>query len=113
MAVTHGLPPKVRDIDYLRNALTRPINKWCYERPGPDLFGLAAAYCFGIVTNHVFIDGNKRSGFMAAVIFLGMNGVRCDFQADDIVATMLKVADGSWGEAELAEWFRLNSDTRQ
>ena len=68
----HGGGAGVRDQNLLESALARPENLAAYGEP--DAIDLAAAYGFGISRNHAFIDGNKRTGFVAAVMFLRLNG---------------------------------------
>jgi death-on-curing protein len=101
-----GLDAGVRDENLLQAALGRPLNKWHYDEPKPDLFVLAAAYAFGVAKGHVFHDGNKRAAYVVAVTFLDINGIVCAPAQADIVDTMVAVADGSMSEAALAEWFR-------
>ena len=103
-----GLDAGVRDENLLKAALARPLNKWHYDEPRPNLFVLAAAYAFGIAKGYVFHDGNKRAAYVVALTFLEMNDVACAPAQTDIVETMVAVADGSMSEAELAEWFRSN-----
>jgi death on curing protein len=98
---SHG----VRDDGLIESALARPLNKWQYAEER-DLCALAAAYGFGLATNHGYIDGNKRIGFLAIATFLGLNGREVDAPELEVVRIMLRVADGSCGEAELAEWIR-------
>ncbi|MBL4693654.1 MAG: type II toxin-antitoxin system death-on-curing family toxin [Magnetovibrio sp.] len=104
-----GLSGDVRDENLLNAALGRPLNKWHYDEPKPDLFTLAAAYCFALVKGHVFHDGNKRTAYIVSVVFLELNGF--DFSPDqtDIVQTMLGAADGSISEDDLAKWFKTHS----
>ena len=109
VAVFGGLSAAVRDENLLKAALGRPLNKWHYDDPRPDIFTLAAAYCFALVKGHVFDDGNKRAAYIAAMVFLEMNGVSCVPEQADIVRTMLGAADGAVSESDLAKWFRLNS----
>jgi len=104
-----GLSGEIRDGNLLQAALGRPLNKWHYDEPKPDIFVLAAAYCFALVKGHVFHDGNKRAAYIVAIVFLELNGVTCAPDQADIVRTMLGAADGSIGEDRLAEWFELNS----
>jgi death-on-curing protein len=104
-----GLDAGVRDENLLQAALARPLNKWHYDESEPDLFGIAAAYAFGIAKGHVFHDGDKRAAYVVAVTFLEVNGVACVPGQGDIVETMVAVAEGSMTEAELAEWLRKNS----
>ena len=103
----HGGGAGVRDQNLLASALSRPQNLAAYGNP--DVSDLAAAYGFGISRNHAFIDGNKRTGFVAAVMFLRLNGY--NLIADDAskVLTMLAVAAGDISEAEFAAWIRLHA----
>jgi death-on-curing protein len=103
-----GLDAGVRDENLLQAALGRPLNKWHYDEPTPDLFVLAAAYAFGVAKGHVFHDGNKRAAYIVAVTFLDINGIVCTPAQADIVETMVADADGSMSEAVLADWFRNN-----
>lgn len=111
LAVTQfgGLSGNVRDENLLKAALGRPLNKWHYDEPKPDIFTLAAAYCFALVKGRVFDDSNKRTAHIVAVVFLEINGQICAPNQEDIVSTMLGAADGSVSEDQLSEWFRLNS----
>lgn len=104
-----GLGGAVRDPDLLRSALSRPHHKWHYEDPRPDLFDLAAAYCFGILKNHPLADGNKRTGYAVAALFLAGNGVECAPPDEAIVKAMPEVAGGDMDEAALAGWLREHS----
>lgn len=96
----------LRDEGMLRSALDRPVNKWNYERA--DLPELAAAYAFGLVKNHAFVDGNKRIAFMTMMTFLRVNKVR--FAPEQALATkmMLALAAGEVSEASLTRWMRDN-----
>ena len=69
----HGGSPGTRDEGLLESALARPQHKFAYAKR-PDLATLAAAYAFGLARNHGYVDGNKRTAFMAAYVFLGLNG---------------------------------------
>lgn len=101
-----GLSGAVRDENLLASALARPLNKWHYETLKPDLYALAAAYCYGLVTAHAFLDGNKRVAYIAATTFLELNGLEFARPQPEIVSVMLGAADGSVGETELEAWFR-------
>jgi death-on-curing protein len=101
----HGGHPGVRDDNVLESALARPRQKWnCGE--SADVAALAAAYAFGFVRNHLYKDGNKRIGFLALVTFLGMNDYDLEATDEDVVTTMLALADGSLTERRLASWVR-------
>ncbi len=104
-----GVSVEVRDESLLKAAVGRPLNKWHYEDPQPYIFQSAAAYCFGLVKGHGFHDGNKRTAYITAVVFLEINGHVCAPEQTDIVETILSAADGSVCEDELAVWFAANS----
>ncbi len=97
----------VRDIGLLESALDRPRNRLAYGRAA--LFDLAASLCCGIVRNHPFMDGNRRTALLAARAFLFLNGHELEPGEEDEVLTMVAVADGSLTEVELARWLRCNS----
>lgn len=100
----HGL----RDQGLLESALDRPKHLQHYENA--NLFQMATAYAHGIIKNHPFLDGNKRTGFMTAYSFLKINGRELTASEEDAVITMLGVAEGSIDEAALAKWFEENSE---
>lgn len=107
----HGGAAGVRDEGLLDSALARPINLAAYEEP--DAAALAASYALGLAKNHPFVDGNKRSAFVAMELFLTLNGYL--LMADDVacVLTMLAVAAGEIDEASLAAWIRAHSKKRK
>ena len=94
----------IRDEGLLESALMRPQMLVHYE-PSTRAPELAAAYAYGILKNHPFIDGNKRTAFLAAYVFLRDNGLRFMADQTDIVVHMLGAAAGSVSEQRLAEWF--------
>lgn len=83
----------MRELGALESAVARPQN-------------LAAAYAFGIARNHAFVDGNKRTAWVLARLFLALNGVRLLFEREEAIETMLALAAGELSEEELADWFR-------
>ena len=97
----------VRDEGLLDSALGRPQHRFAYGKP--TLFDLAASYAFGLVKNHPFIDGNKRTGFIVAVTFLELNGLR--FGASEVDATVrtLALAAGEMSETAYSAWLKANS----
>lgn len=105
----HGGRVGIRDRGLLQSALARPINLATYG--DPDAFALAAAYAFGIARNHPFIDGNKRTAFVAAAVFLLDNGYEIDAAEEAVVTVMLGVSDGTFSESKLASWLRANSSS--
>lgn len=100
----HGGGSGVRDGGMLDSALGHPINRWAYGED--DRCSLAAAYAFEVVRNHPFVDGNKRTGWVLARLFLMLNGVTLSFEAADATHHVLALAAGDLSEEELADWFR-------
>jgi death-on-curing protein len=100
----HGGLSGVLDACRVDAALARPQNLAAYG--SPDAAALAAAYAFGIARNHGFADGNKRSGWVIARLFLVDNGYSLRFDPADALRTMESAAAGTLSESELAEWFR-------
>lgn len=100
----HGGEHGVRDRGLIESALERPRFKWQYEQG--DLVALGGAYGFAITKNHGFRDGNKRAGFMAMYVFLGLNGLEIDAPEEEVVRVMEGVAKGAVSEAALVEWLR-------
>jgi death-on-curing protein len=107
----HGGSPGLRDEGLLESALDRPINKLRYE-PESDLSKIAAAYGFGLVRNHPFVDGNKRVAFQAMYVFLGLNGFRLEADETEVVTLVLSLAAGDIDEAALTDWLRNHIQTR-
>jgi death-on-curing protein len=97
----------IRDEGLLDSALSKPENLFAYGTP--SVFELAASYGFGLVKNHSFIDGNKRIGFVVAVVFLQLNCWRLEASEVDATLRTLALAAGELSEAEFAEWLRAHS----
>ena len=102
----HGGASGRRDEGLLDSALARPLNIVAYGEP--DVADLAAAYGFGLAKNHPFIDGNKRTAFLAVGLFLRLNGQRLVASQTDATLTMLQVAGSELSEPALADWLRKN-----
>jgi death-on-curing protein len=100
----HGGRQGVRDPALLESALARPVNRWGYG--DDDRCALAAAYAFGIARNHPFFDGNKRTAWVFARLFLALNGLALRFAPEDAIRAMLALAAGELGEEAIADWFR-------
>ena len=98
----------VRDSGLLASALAGPENIIAYEQDA-DIFRLAAAYIAGIVKNHPFVDGNKRTGTLAGIAFLALNGVEVEFDEPQIVAMIVGLAASEINEHELAVWLRASA----
>ena len=102
----HGGLSGVRDIGLLESALARPEHLTVYGEP--DAAEIAASYGYGIARNHPFLDGNKRTAFVAALLFLDFNGYMLNASDTEKVLTMLNVAAGEITQAEFADWIRRN-----
>jgi death on curing protein len=105
----HGGLEGVRDGGMLSSALARPKNLFAYSNPKPDLPALAAAYAFGIMKNHPFVDGNKRTAYVICRTFLKLNGTDIEATEVEKYMTFLAVADGSMSEETLADWIRAHA----
>ena len=106
----HGGLDGVRDAGLLDSAMGRPKNLALYGTP--DVAALAAAYGWGISRNHPFLDGNKRTGFVAAELFLGLNGYALTADDAQCVITMLSLAAGDLAEDDFAAWLRQHAQRR-
>ncbi len=106
----HGGLAGVRDVGLLDLALSRAPNLAAYGEA--DAAALAAAYGYGLSRNHPFIDGNKRTGFVAAELFLNLNGFELDATDADCVITMLSLAAGEVSEDAFAGWLRAHTQKR-
>lgn len=100
----HGGAEGIRDENLLESALARPQHLISYG--DPDIFALAAAYAFGIAKNHPFVDGNKRSAFMSAYVFLLRNGWEFHAAEADVVVMMNQLAASQRTEEEFAAWLK-------
>lgn len=107
----HGGSVGLRDQGLLESALARPQNLASYG--DPDAAACAAAYGYGLSRNHPFIDGNKRTAFVAVELFLFLNHHLLEAADADCVLTMLRVAEGSMSEEDFAAWIRQNSRKRR
>jgi death-on-curing protein len=109
----HGGPEGARDLGLLESALARPNNLFAYsEQEDVSIARLAAAYAKGIVANHPFVDGNKRTAFTVAVTFLKLNGLELTATKEDRVLTFWSLAAGEISEEQLALWFERNTTAR-
>ena len=103
-AAGFGGTRELRDEGLLESALQRPRNLHAYGED-PTLFDLAAAYCAGIVKNHLFVDGNKRAGALAATAFLDLNGYDFRPPEAEVVTVIMALAGGELEENSLVRWF--------
>ena len=105
----HGGITGIRDAGLLESALARPRNIWHYTESRPSLALLAAAYAFGICSNHPFFDGNKRTALVVSFAFLDVNGSEVTASQEDAYLTILALAAGDLTEDQLAAWFERNT----
>ena len=105
----YGGMPGIRDMKLLQSAVTMPAAGFGNSYFHDDLFEMASAYLFHIVKNHPFIDGNKRTGAVAAVVFLIMNGIEVDADEQSFEDLVLSVAYGKLTKAAIADFFRKNA----
>lgn len=106
----HGGAAGIRDEGLLDSALARPLNLLAYGEP--DFADLAAAYAVGPAKNHAFVDGNKRAAFLAAGLFLGLNGRRLTAPQAEATLVIVDLAAGENSEADFAAWLRTNTMRR-
>jgi death-on-curing protein len=105
--VEHGGAEGLRDESLLHSALGRPMNQFAYETT--DVVELAAKYTAGIVQNHPFVGGNKRTGFVVGVLFLELNGYRFTASEEAAARAILELAAGRMDEKGFCEFVRANS----
>ena len=103
----HGGALGLRDAGLLRSALARPRQHFAYDT-SPNLISLAAIYTVGIVKNHPFLDGNKRTGFVVGVMFLELNGCRFIASEEEAAQAVLSVAAGKMREEGYAAFLRAS-----
>lgn len=104
----HGGAPGLRDAGLLESALARPLNRAGYG--DPDIAELAAVYAIGLVGNHPFIDGNKRTGYVALEVFLALNGLRFPVTDADAVIAILRLAAGDIPDDDFTAWVRAHAE---
>jgi len=106
----YGGSPETRDVDALRSALAVPQATFdnCYLHE--DIYAMASAYLYHITQNHPFVDGNKRTGAVASLIFLALNGIELDATESDFEHLVWEVAKGKADKRAIANFFRQHSD---
>ena len=104
----HGGAVGLRDDGLLKSALARPQQHFAYAE-SPDIVDMAAAYTGGVVRNHPFIDGNKRTGFVVGVLFLELNGYRFNASEEDAAQMVLELASGNLDEAGYIAFLRAHA----
>jgi death-on-curing protein len=103
----HGGASRLRDRGLLESALARPRQHHAYAG-SPDHVEMAALYTAGVVRNHPFVDGNKRTGFVIGVLFLELNGFEFKASEEDATQAVTSLAAGSLDEAGYGAWLRVN-----
>ncbi len=106
MLSQHGGLSGVRDEGLLLSAIAKPQNHFAYG--SESLVVMAASYAAGIVLNHAFLDGNKRTGFMAAATFLDMNGLELTASEESTVQQTVSLASGQLTEEAYADWLKAS-----
>lgn len=108
LLVEHGGAEGLRDEGLLQSALGRPLNHLAYAKP--DVVDLAAMYTAGIVGNHPFVDGNKRTGFVIGVLFLELNGFRFKASEESAAQAVMELAAGMMDEAGYGAFLRAHAN---
>lgn len=98
----------IRDSNLLHSALARPRQHFAYAT-SPDIIDLAAALTTGVVKNHPFVDGNKRTGFLLGVLFLELNGLQFTASEDAATKSVLDLAASAIDEAAYADFLRKST----
>lgn len=102
----------LRDLAPLRSAIAMPETTFDGEYLHSSRFDMAAAYLFHLARNHPFVDGNKRTGLMCALVFLGLNGLRVQAERDTLYALVDGVAAGKVGKSEVSIYFQRQAGPR-
>src|SRR5205807_1859701 len=108
----HGGAPGLRDHGLLKSALARPQQRFAYAGSA-DIVAMATAYTAGIVRNHPFVDGNKRTGFVVGILFLELNGYRFTAREEDAAQAVLELAAGNLDETGYTSFLRGNVARRK
>ena len=108
----HGGAEGLRDRTLLESARARPQQRFTYAE-SPNMFEMAAAYTSGIVRNHPFVDGNKRTGFVVGILFLELNGYRFAASEQEAAQAVLGLASGDLDEVGYTAFLRANSSAEK
>ena len=108
----HGGAAGVRDDGLLQSALARPQQHYAYVDT-PDPIEMATAYTAGIVRNHPFVDGNKRTGFVVGILFLELNGYRFTATQESAAQAVIALAAGTLDEAGYTAFLRANTEVQR
>jgi death on curing protein len=105
----YGGSPEIRDPGLLASAVEMPRVMFAGEFLHGDIFEIAAAYLYHIVQNHPFVDGNKRAGTAAALVFLDLNGIEINVDDHELVDLVIAVAQGQTKKSAIAAFLRKHS----
>ena len=108
----HGGATGLRDRGLLESALARPRQHHTYVHTS-DIIEMAALYTAGIVRNHPFVDGNKRTGFVIGVLFLELHGFEFKASEEDATLAVIAMAAGTLDEAAYTAWLRKSAKRKQ
>ena len=108
LVALHGGAAGLRDDTLLQSALARPKQQFAYAE-SPNIIEMAAAYTAGIVRNHPFVDGNKRTGFVVGILFLELNGYRFTAREEDAAQAVMELAAGNLNEKGYSAFLRANA----
>jgi death on curing protein len=103
----------IRDLELLKSSIYMPAAGFSGEYLHTDVYEMAAAYLFHIVRNHPFMDGNKRTGMVSALVFLSLNGIELSADEDGLENMLISVAEGKIGKSKIAQFFRENSQLKK
>lgn len=103
-----GGAASIRDEGALKTSLNRPLQHYSYSDPPPSIVELATIYCSGIVKSHPFLDGNKRTGFVTAGLFLESNSYQLSASEEEAAVQILALAGSRLNDEELTAWLQAN-----
>ena len=109
----YGGLPGIRDIGLLKSAVSMPEVSFAGKYLHTDIYEMASAYLYHIIRNHPFIDGNKRTGTVASIVFLLMNGIEVDIDENNLELLVLSLAGGEIGKPEISQFFKNNLNTKE
>ena len=98
----------LRDEGLLESAINTPLQTFAGQELYPTVLEKAARLGYGLIHNHPFLDGNKRIGAHAMLVFLDINNITLSYEDDDLIAAILRVASGDMDEGELLEWLKTH-----
>lgn len=109
----YGGRPGIGDIGILKSTVAMPSATFDGNYLHTDIFEMAAAYLFHIIRNHPFIDGNKRTGAVASIVFLMLNGIDFHGEEDDFEEIVLRTAEGKIDKSTIARFYERNAQIEE